>query len=104
MLLTTTEVAASTAATTATATATAVITTTAAATATEVAARAIKASATTTAAAWRTVFAGTGFVDCEGTAIEVFAVELLNGCLSIGIGCHRNEGESAGAAGEFILH
>jgi len=102
MLLTTTEVAASTAATTATATA--VITTTAAATATEVAARAIKASATTTAAAWRTVFAGTGFVDCEGTAIEVFAVELLNGCLSIGIGCHRNEGESAGAAGEFILH
>jgi hypothetical protein len=31
-------------------------------------------------------------------------VELLNGCLSIGIGCHRNEGESAGAAGEFILH
>ena len=102
MLLTTTEVAAST--TTTTATATAVITTTAAAAATEVAARAIKASATTTAAAWRTVFAGTGFVDCEGTAIEVFAVELLNGCLSIGIGCHRNEGESAGAAGEFILH
>ena len=91
MLLTTTEVAASTAATTTTATA--VITTTAA-TATEVAARAIKASAAATTA-WRTVFAGTGFVDCEGTAIEIFAVELLNGCLSIGIGCHRNEGESA---------
>jgi hypothetical protein len=31
-------------------------------------------------------------------------VELLNGCLSLGIGCHRDEGESAGAASEFILH
>lgn len=102
MLLTTTEVAASTAATTATATA--VITTTAA-TATEVAARAIEASTTAAATtACRTVFARTGFVDCKGTAIEIFAVELLNSCLSLGIGCHRDEGESAGAASEFILH
>jgi hypothetical protein len=100
-MLTTAEVAASAATTTTTATA---VVTTTAATATEVAARAIEASAATTTTAWRTVFARTGFVDCESTTIEIFAVELLNGCLSLGIGCHRDEGESAGAASEFILH
>ena len=80
-----------------------VITTTAAAAATEFT-TGTAAATESTAAASRTVFAGTRFVDCQRTAVKFLAVELIDRCLSRLVRVHRDEGESARAACEFVLH
>ena len=85
------------------ATAATVITTTTAAAATEFT-TGTAAATESTAAASRTVFAGTRFVDCQRTAVKFLAVELIDRCLSRLVRVHRDEGESARAACEFVLH
>jgi len=58
-------------------------------------------SAATTAAAF---FAGTRFIHREGTAMEVFAIEKLDGFLGFLGGSHGDEGEATGFAGHAVLH
>ena len=87
----------------ATAAAAAIATATAAATAS--AAATVTATATTTAtiaaatAALRTVFTRARFVDLDGAAVHVLAMEFADGCVGFLIGGESDETESAGAAG-----
>ena len=68
------------------------------------AAAAAIAAAGTAAAAAGTLFAGTGFVDGQITALDVFAVDLGDGGLCAFRGGHRDEGEAAGAVGGTVHH
>ena len=76
-------------------------TTTAAATA----AATVTATATAAAAAAaRTLFAGSGDIDCEGAAIHCGAIHGLDGFLGL-LGCaHGDEGEPARASAHLIHH
>jgi hypothetical protein len=48
---------------------------------------------------WRTVLAGTGFVDGQVAALEVLALKSRDGCVAfLGI-AHRDKAKSAGTAG-----
>src|SRR5687768_3200190 len=51
-----------------------------------------------------TFFAGTCFVDREGTALEVFLMEHGDGFLRVGRRTHFHEGETAGTASGAVLH
>ena len=75
---------------------------TATATATATAATAISATATAatttitaTAATGRTFLTRTSFVDSQGTALKLFAVEVRNGSISLSLGAHFNECKTA---------
>src|SRR5688500_12150382 len=83
-----------------TAAATAITTATAAA-ATTAAVTAISATATTTA---RGVFARSGFIDRQGPAIQLGAIQRGNRSLGCLRGFHRHKGKSPGAPGKFVLH
>jgi len=85
--------------------ATAATTTTAAvATATTAAAtESTTTAATTTATATGGVFAGTGFVDGQGAAFVLLAVERGNGGLGFGVVGHFNEAKTFAAAGVAIV-
>lgn len=79
--------------------------TTAAAVIAEIPARAVEsAAAAATTTARRTVFAGTCFVDGQRAAVKFLAVKSCHSSLCLGVRAHRDEGEAAGAAGEFVLH
>ncbi len=78
------------------ATATAAITTATAAAETTTA---TAEAATTTAGA---LFAGTGFIDRHGTAVEFLAIELGDGRIGLFLGAHGHERKSAGLAGELV--
>src|SRR6266853_3309687 len=59
---------------------------------------------TTTAAAAGALFARLGDIDREGAAIQLLAVQGVNGLLSFLGGAHGDESEAAGAAGHAIHH
>jgi hypothetical protein len=59
--------------------------------------------ATTTESATGTLFARTGLIHGEGSALDRLAVELRDGILGFLVGAHRHEGEPPRFAGEFIL-
>ena len=95
------------------ATTTTTTTTTTAATAAEATATAAattaSAAATTTAitaaftfGAGGALFAGTGDVHREGTAFDFVTVEFIHAFLRFVATAHRDEGEAAGATGEFV--
>jgi hypothetical protein len=89
-----------------TAAATAVTATTASATIAAAAATvtAATAAAATTTAAGRACLTGPGLVHGQRTTFDGLPIELCNGGLSISLRTHRDKGEAAGLAGEFILH
>jgi hypothetical protein len=60
--------------------------------------------AAATAAAEAALIARARFVDAEGASLDLLAVKLGDGVLSVCLGGHGDEGESAGFAREFILH
>lgn len=105
-------VAATTAVTPVAATTTAItaIATTAAATTAEAATAAATApeaattttAAETTAAARGTFLARTGDVHGQRTTLHLVAVEFLDGLLGLFAAAHRDEGKTAGAAGELV--
>ena len=68
--------------------------------ATTAAAEATAAAATTATGA---IFAGTSFVDVEGSATEVGVVERLNGCVGLTGVRHFDERESTGTT-SFAIH
>ena len=75
--------------------------------ATVTAAAAAVAAATTTAAAATTggtSFAWASLIDRQGSTFHGLTVELRDGSLSVRFSAHRDKGEAAGLAGEFILH
>src|SRR5262249_10164629 len=78
----------------------------AAATSASAAATAVGAASTATAAAAaaRALFARTRFIDGQGTALQVFAVEDFDRLLGFGVARHGDEGETAGFSGEPVLH
>src|SRR5262245_51266464 len=78
----------------------------AAATAAEITARATVAtvSAATAAAARNTLFARTGNVDRQGTAVELGPVQGFDGLLSLFRRAHGDEPEAAGAARHAVHH
>ncbi len=106
--VTTTAAVAATAATAAAAAA--VTTTTATAAVPTTAAAAVAASAAATAAAVTTAATATAFltrarfVDRQGTAVDVFAVDLADGIRRVLLGCHGDEREPAGLARDPVLH
>src|SRR5205085_10821693 len=61
-------------------------------------------TATTAAAAWRTWFARTRFINGERAPLERLAINFRNRLLRILVGAHRDKGEAARFAGEFVLH
>src|SRR5687767_11384504 len=65
------------------------------ATATTAATTAVVAAASGAAA----LFAGPGLVDCQGSALELLAVERLNGLLGLGVVLHLDEAEAPRPAG-----
>ncbi len=79
----------------------------AAATATA-AARAATATATepttTATTTGRTLLTGTGDVDCQGTALELFPMEQFDRLLGVGGAGKFNEGEPTGFPREFVEH
>ena len=83
-------------ATVATATATTAFTTAAAA--------ATTAAVAAAAAARRTLFTGTGFVDRQGTALEILLMERVNRRIGVRLGTHLDERETPGTTGGAILH
>jgi hypothetical protein len=62
------------------------------------------AASTTASAAEAALIAGARLIDTEGTSFDLLAIELGDGVLRIGLGCHRHKSKSAGFAREFILH
>jgi hypothetical protein len=90
----------------ATTTATTAAVTTAAAATTTVTATAFAATATTTAAETTgtrsAFFAGARDVDRERAAVEFVPVEFIHGFLGLFTAAHRDEGKTAGTAGEFV--
>jgi hypothetical protein len=76
-----------------------------AATATTTTAAAAAVAATATAATTtRTLFARAGDIDRQGTAVELGAVEGLNGLLGFFGGAHGDEAEAAGFAAHPVHH
>ena len=75
----------------------AISTATAATAATAISATATAATTTitATAAAGRTFLTRTSFIDSQGTALKLFAVEVRNGCISLSLGAHFNECKTA---------
>jgi hypothetical protein len=61
-------------------------------------------SAATTTAAAAACFTRAGFIDGEGTAAELLAIEHFDGFLGFLGGAHGDEGETAGLAGHAVLH
>ncbi len=61
-------------------------------------------AAAATAAAAAATGALTRFVDREGAAVELGAVQLVNGVLSIGGAAHFDEAEAAGLTGHAVGH
>ena len=76
---------------------------TAAATTVTAATTAVAAAATTTATGG-TSFARASLIDRQRSTFHGLAVELRDGSLSVRFSAHRDKGEAAGLAGEFILH
>src|SRR5260221_10407140 len=69
------------------------------------AASAAAAAATTSTAAEvaaRTFFPRTGFIDGQGAALKVFAVEFADGFVGVLLGGHFHEAKSTGLARELI--
>jgi hypothetical protein len=64
----------------------------------------ITAAATATTAARRTIFAGPGFIDGQGPALEVLGMEHLNSLLSVLFRGHFDEGKTTGTACHPVLH
>src|SRR5437588_81952 len=60
------------------------------------------AAITTTATAARTIFTRARFIDCERAAIDIFAIERLDGCVGSFLALHRDKAEAARAAAEFV--
>src|ERR1700686_4747839 len=48
------------------------------------------------------VFAGTGFIDCQGAAVDLLAAEGRDGRLRLGVAAHLDEAESLGSAGVAV--
>lgn len=85
--------------------ATATVATATAATAfTTAAAAATTAAVAAAAAARRTLFTGTGFVDRQGTALEILLMERVNRRIGVRLGTHLDERETPGTTGGAILH
>ena len=62
------------------------------------------AAAPAPTAARRTGFAGPGFVYSQRPTFDGLTIELRDGRLSVRLSTHRDEGEAARLAGEFVLH
>jgi hypothetical protein len=59
---------------------------------------------TTTAATAAAFFARAGFVDGQGAAAELLAVEGVDGCFGFAVGAHFDESKAFAAAGFAIVH
>ena len=57
-----------------------------------------------TAGARRTIFTGAGDIHGERSAIDIFAIERLDGRIRRFLGFHGDKPEAARAAGEFVLY
>ena len=64
----------------------------------------ITAAAPATPAAKAALLARPRFVDAKRASLDLLAIELAYGVLSVGLGSHGHKSESPGLAREFILH